>query len=96
VTNFNIIFYSLITEIINPASAKLTVLYGHYRARTDRFNAALEEYSIGTKLTLGADGDLQPASSTDQVYAVCIGEGTMSHFQHNSGSAFNYIEFVTV
>lgn len=77
-------------------TAKLTVLYGKYRGRTDRFNGNLNDYSIGTKLTVQTDGDFEPATGSAQVYAVCIGEGTMTYFNHNSGSAFNYIEFVTV
>lgn len=90
-------------------TGKLTVLYGKYRARTDRFNGGLGQYDIGTKLSIGADGDLQPARfvtvsggansasvTADQVYAVCVGEGSMTYFDHNSGSSFQYIEFVTV
>lgn len=75
---------------------KLTVLYGKYRARTDRFNGPLSNYDIGTKLTINTDGDLEPVSGSAYVYAICIGEGTMTYFSHNSGSAFNYIEYVTV
>lgn len=91
-------------------TGKLTVLYGKYRARTDRYNGSP---TIGTKLTVNADGDLGPVYSvavsggaagatdditltSDHVYAICVGYGTMTYFDHNSGSAFNYIEYVTV
>lgn len=90
-------------------TSKLTVLYGHYRAKTNRFNGVIGDYSVGTKLTVAADGDLQPARfvtvsggalnasvTSDQVYAVCVGTDTITYFDHNSGSSFSVIEFVTV
>jgi hypothetical protein len=92
-------------------TGKLTLLYGKYRARTDRFNGTLADYSIGTALTVGADGDLTPATyvtatgltagtsvsaTADKIVGYCIGEGSMTYFQHSGGGLFDYIEFVTV
>ncbi len=92
-------------------TSKLTVLYGHYRAKTDRFNGVIGDYSIGTKLTVAADGDLTPARpvtvsgnfgvgatiTPDHVYAVVVGiDNALVYFDHNSGTAFDAIEFVTV
>ncbi len=90
-------------------TSKLTVLYGPYRARTDRFNSN-GTYAIGTKLTVGADGNLTPARfvtvsggannasvTSDHVYAICVDTGdTMTYFDHNGGAAFNYLEYITV
>lgn len=88
-------------------TSKLTVLYGHYRAKTDRFNGVIGDYSIGTKLTVAADGDLQPVATilgsgsvpvpNGHVYAVVVGlDSAMTYFDHNGGSTFGAIEFVTV
>jgi len=91
-------------------NGKVTVIYGKYRARTDRFNGALSAYDVGTPLTVDADGDLVPARyvnvsgvagvgaavTADKVVAYCVGEGSMTYFTHNGGSAFDYIEYVTV
>ena len=91
-------------------TSKLTVLYGHYRAKTDRFNGSIGDYAIGTKLSVGADGDLQPARlvtvsggavstsvTQDHIYAVVVGlDSAMTYFDHNGGAAFGAIEFVTV
>jgi hypothetical protein len=91
-------------------TGKLTVLYGKYRARTDRFNGAP---TYGDKLTVNADGDLGKCYSvavsggavgatdditlsSDYVYAVCVGTSQMTYFTHNGGSQFAYIEYVTV
>jgi hypothetical protein len=85
---------------------KLTTLYGKYRARTDKFDGVIGDYAIGTKLTVSTLGNFAPVTNTavsgvfevtaDHVCAVCIGVGEMTHFTHNSGALFDYIEFVTV
>ncbi|MCA9313769.1 hypothetical protein KDA08_05670 [Candidatus Saccharibacteria bacterium] len=90
-------------------TAKLTVLSGKYRARTNRFVGAIGDYSIGTQLTVNAAGDFSPARfvtvsggalnasvTSDYVYALCLGTGSMSYFTHSGGSTFSYVEYETV